>query len=122
MGKSNVITASILGILISVVLILLINVTSRQECDSKWSFSILELAADDTLPDDNKPHEVLRASDSTGNIPAPVCVEAGRDLLCIFTIIFDDKLGFHNYQRDIPQPLTKLFFVLFRTFISPNAP
>jgi hypothetical protein len=118
--KSNVIESFVLGIGLSVVFIVLLNMSGIRS--KSLTTSAVEISATPQASDEPSKDEQLVAFDVTGNIPAVVYVEGARDFLCLFSILFVQDIFIPDYKPDIPLPLTKFFLTLFRTVISPNAP
>jgi hypothetical protein len=125
MRKNHVVLESILlGIGIAIAVILLLNLTSLKKEESRRNLNSGGIIASSTenFPQQDIPSEELRVNPGSGNIPPAINVKVSREVLCLFTIVFEEDFEHDEYQPDIPLPLTKLFLTLFRTVISPNAP
>jgi hypothetical protein len=123
MIKRNTILESVLtGLLLSVALVVLLNIPSHKSNSNHGDRQISAVEVDGGVPDQETPKEVFRESRATPQIPSVISVEVGRELLCLITVIYSDDEVLPIYKPDVPLPLTKFFFTLFRLVISPNAP
>ena len=124
MTRHGTILESVLvGLGLSVILIVLLNLSLRPEVDrSVKSAPLSEYAAAGLPQQEESPAGLeLRVMDSTPNVPSAVQVEVGREVLCLLTIVYTE-ITFYEYKPDVPIRLSKFFLTLFRTVISPNAP
>ena len=123
MGNRDILIESIFcGLVIAIAFILLLNFTAHTDQSSKTGKHSSEISAKKDFPASDAPIEEIRASIPSGSIPSAIFLEVGRQILCLFTIVFEIDVEFLKYEPDVPLPLTKFFTILFRTFISPNAP
>jgi hypothetical protein len=121
-NRDILIESTSLGIVIAVALILLLNFTARKEQLSKAGLHSVEITTKSDFPSPGTQTKKISAYNPGASIPSAVFIEAGRQVLCLFTIDFEVDVQFLEHKPDAPLPLTKFFFTLFRTFISPNAP
>lgn len=113
----------VVGLGLSVILIVLLNLSLTPDSNKSANPSPLtEYAAAVPASSEGPPAEELRAIDFTPNVPSALQVEVSREILCLLTILYTEEIIFYVYEPDVPIRLSKLFFTLFRTVISPNAP
>jgi hypothetical protein len=120
-SKSNSIESFLLGVGLSVAFMILLNISDGGGHATMKSSSF-EVSATPIAPQNASNDEELVSLDVSGYIPAVVQVEAAREFLCIFSILFLHEIFIPDYKPDVPLPLAKFLFTLFRTVISPNAP
>jgi hypothetical protein len=120
-NKDILIESIFFGLVIATAFILLLNFTGNKEKSFKTGKHSSEIAAKKDFPPTDGPIEEIRASNPSGSIPSAIFIEVGRQILCLFTIVYEVDVEF-LYEPEVPLPLTKFFTTLFRTFISPNAP
>jgi hypothetical protein len=121
-NRHILIESTFLGVVIAIAFILLLNFTGRKHQTLKAGKHSSEITARKDFPTPDAPTEKICASNPSGSIPSAVIIEVGRQVLCLFTINYEVDVEFLADEPDAPLPLTKFFFKLFRTFISPNAP
>lgn len=121
-NREIIIESTFLGIVIAIALILLLNFTSSKEQIVKTGKHSTAIALKKDVPVRNAPTEEVRSARAIGSIPSVVVIEVDRQILCLFTILYEVDVAFVQYETNVPLPLIKFYFTLFRTFISPNAP
>ena len=121
-NREILIESTFLGIVIAIALILLLNFSSRKEQILKDGKHSTAIALKNHIPVPAAPTEEIRSAKATGSIPSTVLIQVDRQILCLFTIVYEVDVAFVKYEPNIPLPLIKFYFTLFRTFISPNAP